>query len=233
MKTNLVRALGPLLCCGLLLFATTANAFTQQNIQVTPLVDLVVRDTSGKVVMRSRTDARGFVKINDLAPGSYVAEIDGASLVKAIDKLVPPTPAKHDSGPSVGLSVGGLFGGGGSHHSNEGGGPVGGSHNDSHDGGSTGGVSLGVNVPLGGASPPGLAIGGIETVVVTAQFLNGVSPKSGPGELIFSSATPYCREVAGGGMHFEFTVPTGSGAQGANVFSEDPRVVGVSVGASW
>lgn len=220
MKTNLVRALAPLLCCSLLLFATTANAFTQQNIQVVPLVDLVVRDNSGNVVTRARTDAKGSVKIDGLAPGSYVADIDGTSLVKTMDNLTPPAPAKHTSEPSVSVGVGGLFSGGGSHHSDhQGAGPTQASHGDSHSGG---GIGLGIAVgDLNGDGKPDDAVpsGGNAPMITFTITVTSSQPSQ---SLSFSSETPYCRDVDGRGMRIGFRVPPSGGSASAVITWDAP-----------
>lgn len=160
----------------------------------------------GGRVANGVTDDRGNVTFSNLAPGDYVLVIDGPTLAKAMDRLAPRVPAKHDSGPSVGLGVGGLFGGG-SHRSNDGGGPVGGSHNDSHGGSSIGGVALGMNVPLGGDDHRGDAA--VPTANIRLTLNTNITSRL---VQTFSSETPYCRETAGQGMRIGFTIAQGAAA---------------------
>lgn len=225
MKTNFVRA--ALACAVLALSATAAIAEPGKPIEGTDVGLDHKPDPPGGRVANGVTDNEGNVRFGKLAPGEYVLVIDGPTLVRAMDRLALPVPAKHDSGPSVGLSVGGLFGGGGSHHSDhQGAGPTQGSHGGTHSGGGIGlGVALGdVN---GDGTPdsvvrPGDQIDRIAfTLVVTASpggsvtaSLSGSASSRAPDARgsTFSSETPYCRQTAGQGMHIGFTVPEGAPA---------------------
>jgi hypothetical protein len=216
MKTNLMRAA---LACAALAFASTAVMASTTPV---PGVDVVVHcHCFGKPMMYT-TSEDGTITVRDLAPGEYEIEIVGKSLIAAMDKLAPPVPEKKSEGSSFSLGVGGMFGGGSSHSSSghEGAGPVGGGHDthgSSHSSG--GGVGVGMNIPIGGGdSPPERReSGGIETVVVTAQFdLAGtwavtegvpVDPKThhsanwvydwNIGHDRFSVETPHRRDAAG------------------------------------
>lgn len=83
-------------------------------------VDLVVKDSTGKIVGHGKTDSAGTASIqltqNSGAP--LTLGVDGKSLVAVMDKLYPQTvPVKKKSGGSsfsLGLGVGGFGGGGGS-----------------------------------------------------------------------------------------------------------------------
>ncbi|HEY4941359.1 MAG TPA: prealbumin-like fold domain-containing protein [Rhizomicrobium sp.] len=224
MKSNRARAhegayfktrIAILAACLSVLVSTAAGAIQTVPIAVTALTgaDLIVKRGDGSVVTKMQTDDHGQITIKGLAPGDYVIEIDGPSFVAAMDRLAPP--ARHDSGPSVSLGIGGMFGGGGSHHSNGGARPIGSSNGGPHGDSAAGGAGLVVSA---GATNTSVSI------PVTLAINIGDSGK-------FSSTTPYCPDTAGRGMRFGFTVPKGNGAAGLS--SEDPRVVGVSVGASW
>ena len=138
MKTNLVRA--ALACAALLLTNTAALA---GHISSVPVGIDHEPGGNGVPFAKATTDADGNVTFRDLAPGKYVLVIDGLGLAKAIDKLTPPP--KHESGPSVSLGIGEMFGGGGSHHADhQGADPTKGSHGGTHSGG-----GIGVNVAAG------------------------------------------------------------------------------------
>jgi hypothetical protein len=83
-------------------------------------VDLVVKDSKGKIVGHGKTDAAGIASIQLTQNPGYLLtlDVDGKSLVAVMDKLYPQTvPVKKKSGGSsfsLGLGVGGFGGGGGS-----------------------------------------------------------------------------------------------------------------------
>jgi len=212
MKSNLVRA--ALVCVALAMTSTAAMA----AIDPIPGVDIIVKkNPGGHLVIQAQTSPTGQVQFKDLAPGDYVIEIDGPSLVAAIDKLTPPAPAKKSSSSSFSLGIGGSFGGGSS-RSNEGKGPVGGGRNSGRIGGvavdpndpsgnrvnrggsSSGGVGLGVGVPIGGGHDTGAP-----TVLDGAQLQLSMGRDGGSGG--FSLSQGYCRDAAGQGMSIGFSVP--------------------------
>ncbi len=159
-----------------------------------------------------------------LLPGKYVLVIDGPGFVAAMDRLHPAAPEKKKSGSSFSLGFGGFSSGGGSSHrhaSQEGAGPVGGgptkgSHdNSASSGGTEAGVVADINrdgVP-DSAVRPGNQGNQQGTVTFTVIFTD---PPAGTdvhqGTLMFSSETPYCRDVAGQGMRFGIEIPAGGGA---------------------
>ena len=210
MKSILVRA--ALACLALALTAMPAMA-TNEPI---PGVDIIVQKNPGGIVVKTQTGPTGQVQFKDLAPGEYVIEIDGKSLVAAMDKLTPPAPAKKSSRSSFSLGIGGFLGGGSS-RSNEGRGPVGGERNSgrigsiavdptdpnrvNNGGNSSGGVGLGVNIPIGGGSDSDAATRNGNLQIT--QF--SIRRDGGSGG--FSVSQGYCPNAAGQGMHIEFTVP--------------------------
>ena len=168
-----------------------------------PGVVISVKEQTGAMIntLTGVADPNGEFTFRGLPPGDYEIDIDGPSLAKAMDRLAPPTPVRHDSGPSVSLGIGGLFGGGGSHHSSGGAAPVGGSHGGSGGGSSTGGVGLGVNVPIGSNSDAGTRNGNLQISQMSVRV--GVRVDGG-GE--FSISQDYCRENAGQGMRLTFKI---------------------------
>ena len=82
MKTTLVRV--ALACLALTLSTTAAMA------DPVPGVNVWV----GPIILEKQTDANGQITLKNLAPGNYVIKIDGKSLVAAMDRFAPPTPAK-------------------------------------------------------------------------------------------------------------------------------------------
>jgi hypothetical protein len=69
--------------------------------------------------------------------------------------------------------------------------------------GGGGGLGLGVSIPLGGGSSDKDAAPQPEAVSI--RVLSG--GVSGGGGVVFATVTPYCRDTAGQGMSFGFTVP--------------------------
>lgn len=220
MKKNFVRA--ALICIALALSTTVAMA-TNDPI---PGVDIIVeKNPGGSVVIQTHTDANGSLTLRGLAPGDYVIEFGGKSLVATMDRLVPPAPVKKSSGSSFSLGIGGMFGGGSS-RSNEGKGPVGGERNsgrvtgiavDPNDpsgnrmnngGNSSGGVGLGINIPIGGDGNSGS--GGVNAPIISMTLTVSGTPGGSRGtdarESSFLSQTPYCRDTAGQGMKFGFKI---------------------------
>lgn len=225
MKTNLVRAA---LACAVLAFTMTAAMAATTPV---PRVDVVVtRDPNGNSVIVTRdangttfegtTDANGQITFKDLAPGKYVIIIKGDSLIRAMDRLAPPVPPKHDSGPSLGLSVGGLFGGGGSHHSDhQGAGPTQGSHGESGGAAFAGGVYV-ASGDINGDGVRDSAVqpgdGGGNAPMLT--FTITVHPTEGSEQVAnLSSMTPYCRETAGQGARLGFAVTNSGGSATGSV----------------
>jgi hypothetical protein len=208
-----------------LLFAASAARAEGEPIQGTPIG--LEHDPQG-IIANGVTDNDGRVTFRDLKPGNYILTIDGPGLVTAMDKLAPaPEPEKKSGGSSFSLGIGGgMFGGGGSRHSSSGGGqgagPIGGNQTPSSHGGSRssgGGVGLGMSIPIGGSSSPPerrADNGGIETVVVTAQWLSSdfkpitKDRSNSPGAIQFEM--PYCRDGAGQGMRIGFAIPDAGGA---------------------
>jgi hypothetical protein len=218
MKTNLVRV--ALVCAALALPATAA--FAKQGDPIPGTVVGLEGDPGSIVIARGVTDSEGKVSFGNLAPGNYVLVIDGPGFVAAMDRLAP-SAKKSSSGLSLGIGGGlgmggGVFGGGSSHKSSSGGGagPVGGAQGGaSHDNSSSsgGGVGMGMNIPIGGGDS---GSGGSQaptltfswTVTTGPGIVVGAGPGGGPrGVASFSSTTPYCRDVAGQGMRFGFTIP--------------------------
>jgi len=206
MKTNLVRAA---LVCAIL--ASSSTSALARGGFIIPLIAFRVVDSSGATVTQAHTDASGAIRTSSLPPGEYEIDIDGPSLIAAMDKFAPPTPTRHTSEPSISLGVGDLFGGrGGSHHSDhQGAGPVGGG--GSHSGG--GGIGIGGSVAVGDLNgdgrPDDAVLSGGTAPMLT--FTITVSPSVGSeGVANFSSTTPYCRDTAGQGVRMGFTVPKGS-----------------------
>ncbi len=193
MKTNFVRAA---LACAALALSTTAATATNDPI---PGVDIIVqKNPGGTIVIQTHTDSNGSLTLRGLAPGDYVIEIDGRSLVAAMDKLAPAAPEKKESHSSFSLGIGGFLGGGSSHSSGDhgGAGPVGGgSHGSSHS--SDGGMGVGLSVPLGGgdkgSDQPGEPITSINISLPNKQDMK--------------IDAPYCRDAASRGLHIGFTVP--------------------------
>jgi hypothetical protein len=79
-------------------FGPTA-AFAQNDVQIAPgmkvegcrspensiaRVDAAVRTLSGRTISRVQSDGSGVIEIRGLAPGSYLLDVDGASLVQAV-----------------------------------------------------------------------------------------------------------------------------------------------------
>ena len=231
MKTNFVRAV--LVSTALLIMTTAATAEKGFEIGgilggLTEVNIIVKKNTDGTffIIARPQTSRNGQINLGSLPPGDYEIVIDGKSLVAAMDRVAPPMPARHDSGPSVSLGIGGLFGSGGSHHSSGGAGPTGGESHSGRIGGlavdpndpsgnlvnsggsSTGGVGLGVNVPIGGnhdSSPSGYPM-------IYINISSSAPERSG---LKFSTETPYCRDTAGQGMRIGFTIPERAGGPAA------------------
>jgi len=198
MKSNFVRA--ALACLAFALSTTASFAEPGKPIDGTDVG--LDHNPGGGRVATGVTDSEGNIRFGKLAPGEYVLVVDGPSLIKAMDRLAP---ARHSGGSSFSFGVGGLFGGGGSRHSSEKGGPTGGSH-----GTSGGGVGLGVNVPIGdqdsnGSSHPG------ETAVPTTNIRLTLNTNiTSRFVTMFSSETPYCRDTAGQGMRLGFKISENS-----------------------
>jgi hypothetical protein len=220
MKTILVRA--ALACAVLALASATAIAGG-----VIPSVPVGLEGDPGSIIIaKGTTDANGNVTFRDLKPGNYVIVIRGKSLVATMDKLHPLIPEKESGGASLSIG-GGLFGGGSGHSGNEDGHPDTG--HGSHD--ASGGLGLGLNIPLG-HSDPGPDRPGIVGTVANWLYL-GLSLPSGGGGISgnrMKLEIPYCRDGGGQDIRIGFTIPTESKAD-AN--SEEPSVVGISLGASW
>ena len=227
MKTNIVRAA---LACAVLVLSTSI-ALAEPGRPIQGIEVGLDHYPPGERVATGVTTDGGKVMFGKLAPGNYVLVIDGPTLIRAMDRLAAPAPAKHDSGPSVSLSVGGLFGGGGSHHSHEGGGPAGGASHSGRIGGigvdpsdpsgntrtSGSGMTAGLNVAVGDVNGdgtpdsvvrPGDQIDRITfTLVVTGSPGGSVSSRApDAGGSTFSSETPYCRDTAGQGMRLGFKI---------------------------
>jgi hypothetical protein len=220
MKTILIRVA---LACAVLASAGTVAIAGG----VIPSVPVGLEGDPGSIVVaKGTTDANGNVAFRDLKPGNYVIVIRGKSLVATVEKLHPPSPEKESGGASLSIG-GGLFGEGSGHSGSEDGHP--GTGHGSH--GASGGVGLGLNIPLGHGDP-GPDRPGIVGTVANWLYL-GLSLPSGAGG---NSATrmkleiPYCRDGGGQDIRIGFTIPTGSGASAT---SEEPNVVGISLGASW
>jgi hypothetical protein len=199
MKTNLMRV--ALACAALALTSATAIA------NVIPGVDVIVKRHPPKdlAIPPVTTDAKGQATFK-LAPGEYEIDIDGKTLAAALagttDKFQQRD--KTSSSPSVGLSVGGLFGGS-SHSSHKGSGHEG-LDNGHPDSGrdtshSSGGVGFGLGIPVGGgdkgAHPPGNPITAINISLPDAPNIE--------------IEAPYCPDSASQGAHIQFTVPDGGG----------------------
>lgn len=193
MKTNFVRA--SLACAALALSSTAAMA----AIDPIPGVDIIVQKNPGGTIVHIQTDANGTLTLRNLAPGDYVIEIGGKSLVAAMDKLAPAAPEKQESHSSFSLGIGGFLGGGSSHSSGDhGGGPVGGgSHGSSHSSGG-GGMGVGLSVPLGGGDDKGSAQPGEPITSINISL---------PNKQDMKIDAPYCRDAASRGMRIGFTVP--------------------------
>ncbi len=231
MKTNLVCAA---LACFVLAMTSTAGIAAIDPI---PGVDIIVKKVcydskgreircpGGNIVIQAQTSSTGIVQYKSLLPGDNVIEIDGKSLVAAMDRLVPPAPSKKTGGSSFSFGIGGFLGGGSS-RSNEGRGPVGADRNSGRIGGvatdpndprdnrvnnggnSSSGVGLGMNIPIGGNGNSGS--GGVKAPMIS-MTLTQIAPSgdtSAPDArgLSFSSETPYCRDTAGQGMKFGFKI---------------------------
>ena len=214
MKSNLVlAALKIISIVAIFSISSVAYAFAGEPIDG---IDVKLgKNPGGSRVASGETDGRGNVIFRNVGPGDYEIFIDGPTLVKAMDRLAPSTPARQDSGPSVSLGIGGMFGGGGSHHSSGGAGPTGGESHSGRTGGlavdpndpngnrvnsggsSTGGVGLGVNVPIGGDSDATTINGNLQ-IADTLQI--------GGGSGGFSVSQGYCRETAGQGMRLGFKI---------------------------
>jgi hypothetical protein len=174
-------------------------------------VSIVVRNKSGAIVGRGETDADGaariYVAVGDLNGDGrldYTLEIDGESLVRAVDRLQPPP--KRDDGPSVSLGAGGFLGGGSSGSHAQGAGPDQGSHGHSHSGG---GVGLGLTLPLTGHGDSDPDQSGAPELLI-ALLLPAVQPARGATADTGSTTTfevPYCRDAASRGMRIGFAIP--------------------------
>ncbi len=188
-------------------------------------VSFVVRNKSGMIVGRGKTDADGAARIYvaagdlngdghpDVAVGDvngdgrpdYMLEIDGESLVRAVDRLQPPP--KRDDGPSLSLGAGGFLGGGSSGSHAQGAGPDQGSHGHSHSGG---GVGVGLTLPLTGhgdsdhdqSEGPALLIALLLPAVQQARDATADTGSTTTFEI------PYCRDAASRGMRIGFTIPS-------------------------
>jgi len=227
MKTSFVCAA---LACLALALSTTVAMATNEPI---PGVDIIIYPAGG-TVMHTQSDANGALTLRGLAPGDYVIEIDGPSLVAAMDKLAPAAPEKKKSGSSFSLGFGGFSSGGGSHHSNEGGerqsNRIGGltvdpsdpsgntmanggtSHGNSHSssgGGMTAGIAVG---DLNGDGNPDRA--DVNGNLQIAEFSVRMGESGG-----FSVSQTYCRKSASHGMRFGFTVPPGAGSESIQVIA--------------
>jgi hypothetical protein len=166
-----------LACAALVVTSTAAFAFhvpghIHSQLELS-LVSAVLRNSDGVSVVQAQTDANGQLFFKNLAPGDYEIDIDGPSLVAAMDRLAPPAKSE---GPSVGLSVGGFLGGGSSHSSS---GHEGEGHDhDSHSSG--GGMGVGVSVPVGGGGVgmAGIINGHIQAVTVDLGSLGKFSSET-------------------------------------------------------
>ncbi|HEY5336888.1 MAG TPA: hypothetical protein VIJ85_01690 [Rhizomicrobium sp.] len=233
MKSNLVCA--ALACVALALSTTAALAVQGEPISGTSVG--LEGDPGSIVITRGVTDGEGHINFGKLLPGKYVAVIDGTSFVAAMDRLHPAAPEKKKSGSSFSLGFGGFSSGGGSSHkssSDGGAGPVGGapggaSHGNSH---SSGAMGLGVSIPIEGGGG-GQAQGGgiysnapiISMTLTVSGTPGGTTSVPDARESSFSSETPYCRDTAGQGMRFGFTV-----TNGGNMSSSDASHAGGYVG---
>jgi hypothetical protein len=222
MKSNLVCA--ALACAALAITSTAAMALNNPI----PGVDIIITKCYPchyvLAVHPSPSDQNGKIDLRGLEPGDYVIEIDGKSLDAALDKLAP-LPKKKSGGSSFSLGFGGFSSGGGSSHrhaSQEGAGPIGGgptkgSHDNSASGG---GTEAGVNVAVGdlnGDGPPDSVVrpgnqGNQQgTVTYTVTVTGSSDPtgeihKSGTGQVIFSSETPYRSGTASKDTSLKFKI---------------------------
>jgi hypothetical protein len=217
------RMFAALLCGGVFLLAGMSSALAINN--PIPGVDVIVKkDPGGATIMTVQTDGNGAVVLKGLAPGDYVIEIDGPSLVKAMDRLAPATPEKK-SGSSFSIGVGGSLFGGGSHRDTKGGqgaGPVQGGHGGSH----SGGIGLTADIPVGDGQTvePHAIIGVLIAILLPAVQKHPHEHADSTGDLggyrpgtidslavPVSVETPYCRDGAVQGMRIRVTVPTSIG----------------------
>ena len=83
MTTNFIRAA---LACAVL--AITAQSAMASNKPI-PGIDVIVKKNPGGNAITATTDADGQIVLKGLEPGDYVIEIDGKSLVKAMDGAGP------------------------------------------------------------------------------------------------------------------------------------------------
>jgi hypothetical protein len=216
MKMNLVRA--ALACCALTLAATQAAAvdtaqgkhagYMWQGLAgINVSVSRVAPDGAAVAVSRESTDAKGKIVLKGLAPGDYEVDIDGPSLVAAMDTVVVVAERKAEDSP-VSVSIGGgLFGGSKQSKSETNGHPgmPGGSSHDNPSSG--GGVGASVSVPVGGGEKAANDLGNLGW---TGAGSIGIEIKLGPlGG--FSSQASYCRDSASHGLRIGFTVPEGGG----------------------
>jgi len=203
-----------------------AAAAGKQYILGVNLTFLSVKPTGETVVSRGVTDVNGRVDFTGLAPGNYVIQIDGSSLVAAMDKLVLPAP-KNENHSSFSLGIGGFMGGGSGHRSSgrEGAGPAGHESGGSHSS-SGGGVGLGISVPIGGSDPHAGLRAPLWVWVAMMAHSSG-RPNAGDAGS-FSTETPYCRDTAGNGMRISFTVPAEP-----STLTNEPRTYGIALGVHF
>lgn len=177
---------------------TPANATAGTPIQGTPVG--LDHDPEG-IIAHGTTDSKGNVTFEKLPAGHYTLVIDGKSLAASLKQMAPKeTAAKKESGPSVNLGVGGLFGSKSSSTSKSD--PVKGT--PSHGTSSSSGVGLGLNIPIGSKDDPEKPTAmdsGVETVVVTARFKGDLG-----GGWSISTSAPVCPS-AQGDIRLSFDIP--------------------------
>jgi hypothetical protein len=191
-----------------------------------PGIDIVVRKQPGGSAIHLRSDDQGRIVLpKGLEPGNYEIDIEGKNLIAAMDKLAPPAaPEKKSSGGGLSIGLGGFLGGGSSRSSSSGHTGMGGHPEQSRRGSSGGGgLGLGVSIPLGGGSSDKDAAPQPEAVSI--RVLSG--GLSGGGGVVFATVTPYCRDTAGQGMSFGFTVPP-QGNGPASIGVQDIDVISVA-----
>lgn len=200
-----VRPLAAAVACTCV-FAVLAASPASATVRPAGGIDVgLERDPGNSIVGRGTTDSKGNLTFANLPAGHYTLVIEGKSLAASLKQMAPKeTAAKKESGPSVNLGIGGLFGSKSSSPSKSG--PVKGT--PSHNSSSSAGVGLGLNIPIGGdddTSKPAMIDNSV-TLIVTSRIVATGHNVGGAGNQAFSTSVPVC-PGAQGDIRLGFDLP--------------------------
>lgn len=185
--------LSPIVCATFVALAALALTSDGAFASETPIpgVDIIVRcpRCHPPVNIPVGSNHNGEATLKGLAPGDYVVEIDGRSLVAAVDRFASSAPVRKSGGSSSKRSSRERAGREDAAHGGEGAG-----------GDAQGGITLGTNSTIG-VDPAGTI-----TITVTAHEPNPTGTYPDAGRRISSSETPYRREEALKGLRIAFKI---------------------------